>query len=179
MKTIKDVKEMAIELMNTQFTFKTNYTTHQVSAADLGYRFEFGNKKRAFGTCYYNQKKIQLSLPLCTENLDKVDTRIRNTMLHEIAHALCVYVHGIKGGKGHGAYWKSIAKQIGCDGNRCFSSEHVTMPKSKYTLICDTCGNETPKYRKVSSSYACGKCCNTHNNGKFSPDYKLRLVENY
>ena len=56
MKTIKDVKEMAIELMNTQFTFKTNYTTHQVSAADLGYRFEFGNKKRAFGTCYYNQK---------------------------------------------------------------------------------------------------------------------------
>lgn len=179
MKTINDVRDMAIELMNTQFTFKTAYTTHKVSATDLGYRFEFGNKKRAFGTCYYIQKKIQLSLPLCVENLDKVDTRIKNTMLHEIAHALCVYVHGIKHGKGHGAHWKSIARQIGCDGERCFSSEHVSMPKSKYSLICDTCGNVTPKYRKINSTYACSKCCNAHNNGKFSHDYKLRLVENY
>jgi SprT-like family len=179
MKTIKDAQAMAIELMNTKFTFTTYYGAHKISAADLGYTFGFGNKKRAFGTCYYIKKKIELSLPLCTENLDKVDTRIKNTMLHELAHAFCVYVHGVKHGKGHGSYWKSIAKQIGCDGNRCFSSEHVTMPKSKYTLVCDTCGTETPKYRKVTSTYACGKCCNTHNNGKFDSRYKLRLVENH
>ena len=179
MKTIKDVQAMAIELMNTQFKFTTYYGEHNISAMDLGYYFEFGNKKKSFGTCYYIQKKIQLSLPLCAENLDKVDTKIKDTMLHEIAHAFCVYVYGVKRGKGHGDCWKSIAKQIGCDGKRCFSSESVTMPKSKYTLLCDTCGAETPQYRKVRSTYACGKCCKTHNNGKFSHDYKLRLVENY
>jgi predicted SprT family Zn-dependent metalloprotease len=178
MKTIKDVKEMAIELMNTKFTFITHYSTHTISANDLGYYFEFGNKKKAFGTCYYVKKKIQLSLPLCSANLDKIEN-IRNTMLHEIAHALCVYVYGTKHGRGHGAYWKSIAKQIGCNGERCFSSANVSMPKSKYSVICDSCGYSAPKYRKVTKTYACANCCNNHNNGKFSYDYKLRLVENY
>jgi predicted SprT family Zn-dependent metalloprotease len=142
---------------------------------ELGWRFNYDNCVRQFGSCEYGTKKISLSKKLVS--LNDVDT-VKDTILHEIAHAFCVYIYGVKRGKGHGDYWKSIAKQIGCDGNRCFSSDSVTMPKSKYTLICDTCGAETPKYRKISSTYACGKCCNTHNNGKFSHEYKLRLVEN-
>jgi predicted SprT family Zn-dependent metalloprotease len=178
MKTINDVIELANELLNKEFTFTTYYGTHNVSAKSIGYRFEFNNRKRAFGVCYYNQKKISLSLPLCTENLDKVDSRIYNTILHEIAHALCVYVYGIKQGKGHGSCWRSIATQIGCDGKRCFESETVNLPKGKYSLICDNCGRETQKHRKVTRQYACGKCCNAHNGGKFSTKFILRLVVN-
>jgi hypothetical protein len=123
MGTISEVQNLAIELLNKDFTFETYYGTHTMNALDLGYYFEFNNKKRAFGTCHYVSKKISLSLPLCSENLDKIETRIYNTILHELAHAFCVEVYGIKYGHGHGSNWKSIAKQIGCDGERCFDGE--------------------------------------------------------
>ena len=178
MGTIGDVKQLAIELLNKDFTFDTYYGTHTMNALDLGYYFEFNNRKRAFGTCHYVSKKISLSLPLCSENLDKIETRIYNTILHELAHAFCVEVYGIKHGRGHGSNWKSIAKQIGCDGERCYDGETVNRPKGKYSLICDNCGYESPKHRKVTRQYACAKCCNEHNGGKFSKDYLLRFVVN-
>jgi len=102
MGTIGDVKQLAIELLNKDFTFDTYYGTHTMNALDLGYHFEFNNRKRAFGTCHYVRKKISLSLPLCSENLDKIETRIYNTILHEMAHAFSVEVYGIKNGRGHG-----------------------------------------------------------------------------
>lgn len=178
MKTINDVKELALELLSKEFTFTTYYGTHTISAKSIGYRFEFDNAKRSFGRCFYIEKKITLSLPLCSENLDKVDSRIYNTILHEIAHALSVHIYGIKIGKGHGSQWKSIAKQIGCDGKRCFESASVNVPKGKYSLICDNCGYESQKHRRVTRSYACSKCCDEHNGGKFTEKYKLRLVVN-
>jgi hypothetical protein len=179
MKTLNDVQKMAIELMNKEFTFTTYYGKHTMSAMDLGYYFEFDNAKRAFGRCFYIQKKITLSKPLCSENLDKIETRITNTMLHELAHAFCVKVYGVREGIGHGANWKSIAKQIGCDGERCYNGNEVNKPKSKYTLVCETCNKETPKYKMVKRDVACGTCCKKHNNGKYSDKYKLKLVVNY
>ena len=178
MKTINDVRELAIELLSKEFTFTTYYGEHTVSAKSIGYRFEFDNAKRMFGRCFYNAKKITLSLPLCSANLDKVDSKIYDTILHEIAHALCVHVHGISIGKGHGSNWKSIARQIGSDGKRCFNSETVNMPKGKYSLICDSCGKESTKHRKITKRYACASCCNKYNGGKFSYEFILRLVEN-
>ena len=178
MKKISDVIALVDELMAKEFTISTYYGTQKISAKGIGYRFGFNNRKRAFGVCYYTQKKISLSLPLCSENLDKVDTNIRNTILHEIAHAFSVHVYGISLGRGHGKYWKDIAIQIGCNGQRCFDGETVNRPKSKYTLVCDTCGRKTPKHRKSSLLYACGSCCKVHNNGKYSEKYKLRFVEN-
>lgn len=181
MGSINDVRNLVETLLAKEFTFNTYYGEHRISAKGIGYCFEFNNRKRAFGVCNYVEKKISLSLPLCSENLDKIYTNIQNTILHEIAHAFCVEVYGISLGRGHGSNWKSIAKQIGCNGNRCYNADEINAPKSKYTLVCDTCGNTTPKYKftKKLYSFACGKCCNEHNNGRFSDKYKLRLVENY
>jgi predicted SprT family Zn-dependent metalloprotease len=179
MGTLNDVKKLAIELLAKDFTFSTYYGEHTLNAMDLGYYFEFDNAKRAFGRCFYGVKKITLSMPLCVENLDKIETRIKNTMLHELAHAFCVHVYGIKFGKGHGSNWKSIARQIGCDGERCFDGDSVNKPKAKYTLVCDSCSTETPKYKMIKRTYACAKCCNQHNFGRYSDKYKLRLVTNY
>jgi hypothetical protein len=178
MGTINDVRNLVNDLLSKEFVFTTYYGEHKLSVKSIGYRFEFNNRKRAFGTCNYNQKKIGLSLPLCTENLDKIDSRIYNTMLHEIAHALSVHVYGIRFGRGHGANWVSIAKQIGCDGKRCFEVETVNIPKAKYSLICDSCGTERSKHRKVSRTYACARCCREHNGGKFSDKFILRFVVN-
>ena len=178
MKTINDVKEVAETLMSQQFTFSTYYGTYTLSGKQLGYNFKFDTAKRRFGCCSYTRKQISLSKPLSLENLDKVDTQITDTMLHELAHAFSVHVYGMKEGRGHNYNWKHIAKQIGCDGERCFDSDDVNMPKSKYSLICDNCENETPKHKMVKKNYACGKCCSEHNNGKFTEKYKLRLVVN-
>jgi len=178
MKTINDVINLVNELLSKEFVFTTYYGEHKLSAKSIGYRFEFNNRKRAFGTCNYSQKKISLSLALCSENLDKVDDRIYNTILHEIAHALTVHVYGIKLGKGHGSYWQNIAKQIGCDAKKCFDGATVNLPKGKYSLICDNCGTETYKHRKVTAKYACAYCCKEHNGGKFSDKFILKFVEN-
>ena len=177
MKTINDVKKMAEALMCKQFTFKTNSGVCTISGKELGYTFKFDTAKRRFGCCNYTKKTIGLSMPLCSENLDKIDTKITDTMLHELAHAFSVHVYGIKG-RGHNNNWKHIATQIGCDGNRCYDSSKVNLPKSKYKLVCDTCNKETPKHKMIRKTYACGKCCNEHNNGKFTEKYKLRLVIN-
>lgn len=176
MGTLIEIKGLVAELMATEFTVVANGRTYKLSAKQIGYRFEFNNRKRAFGVCNYAKKVICLSLPLCNENLDRIHTNIRNTILHEIAHALSVQIHGMSG-RGHGANWKSIAKQIGCNGERCFDGS-VNRPASKYTLVCDTCGTKTPQHRKSRLLYACTKCCKAHNNGKFSHEYKLRYVVN-
>ena len=179
MKTINDVKIVAEQLMAQKFTFKTYHKEFNMSANDLGYRFEFDTAKRRFGCCWYRDKKITLSMPICQENLDKIETIITNTLLHELAHAFSVQAYGITEGRGHGNKWKHIAKQIGCDGERCYKSESINKPESKYTLICDNCKKESPKHKMIKRGYACGKCCNEHNNGKFTDKYKLRLIVNY
>lgn len=179
MKTLNDVKKLAEELMAKKFTFSTYFGVYTLSANELGYRFEFDSAKRRFGACWYVAKKITLSMPLCKENLDKLDTQIEDTMLHELAHAFCIHVYGIKEGKGHGYNWQHIAKQIGCNGERCYKSSEVNKPKSKYTLVCDSCGKETPKYKKVTRKYACAKCSNEHNITTYTERFKLRLVTNY
>jgi predicted SprT family Zn-dependent metalloprotease len=178
MKTLNDVKRLANDMLDKKFTIKTFFNEYTLSARELGYRFEFDNCKKSFGRCFYGSKKITLSQPLCEANLDKIETRITNTILHEMAHAFSFHLYG-RDGSGHGERWKNVARQIGCDAQRCFKTESVTMPKSKYTLVCDTCKKETPKYKKTTRTYACSKCCNEHANGKFHVDYKLRLVVNY
>ena len=179
MTTLNDVKKMAEGLMAKQFTFNTYHGVFTMSANSLGYRFEFDTAKRRFGACWYVAKKITLSLPLCSENLDKIETQILDTMLHELAHAFCVEVYGVRNGKGHGYNWQHIATQIGCNGKRCYSSDSVNKPQSKYTLLCESCGRETPKYKIVKRTVACGKCCKQHNNGKYTDKFKLKLVVNY
>ena len=176
MKTINDVIRLANDMLDEKFTIKTLYSESTISARELGYYFEFDNCKNSFGRCFYN-KKITLSLPLCEVNLDKVDTRIRNTVLHEMAHAFSHHIYG-RNGQGHGVHWKDIARQIGCDAKRCFDGNSVNVPKPKYALVCDNCNKETYRYKKTTRSYACGKCCNEHSNGKFNEKYKLRLVVN-
>lgn len=46
----------------------------------------------------------------------------------------------------------------------------------KHTYGCDHCG-QTVKTRKRLPMAACAACCNSHSNGRFSPKFKLRLLE--
>jgi hypothetical protein len=82
MKTINDVKIVAEQLMAQKFTFKTYHKEFNMSANDLGYRFEFDTAKRRFGCCWYRDKKITLSMPICQENLEHKNLFDKNFLLN-------------------------------------------------------------------------------------------------
>jgi predicted SprT family Zn-dependent metalloprotease len=108
--------------------------------------FKFDRSKICFGKCYYSRKQISLSRYLVELN---DDAEVRDTILHEIAHALAPR------GAGHGPAWRSVAVSIGCNGTRCYGAE-VVRPKPKYMGTCPSC--KLVIYRHRRTEVACAKC---------------------
>jgi hypothetical protein len=151
MNTLEEVKKLAKEL------FEKN---------NIGdWEFDFDRATSRFGCCYTYRKRITLSQKITELNLGSNSHHIRNTLLHEIAHALAGAHHN------HDNHWRSIAKSIGCTGTRCYSTSVVTPPE-KYKGTCPICMTEIKKNRK--SKGACIKCCNKYNNGKYSKRFMFR-----
>src|SRR4051794_21638203 len=67
--------------------------------------FTFDTATRRFGYCDFRSRVISLSKPLTQLNAEE---RVKNTLLHEIAHALTP-------GANHTKMWKIRAMAIGCD----------------------------------------------------------------
>lgn len=171
--SVSEVKEYANRLLDVEYDIDINGITHHVNPRYIGYKFQWDNAKNRFGICRYSRRVIGLSLPLVENNLDNF-YQINDTILHEIAHAISVHIHGRKG-MGHGDFWKHVARSIGCNAKRCYSGKDVNQPQYKYTLICDSCGKEHHRRRLGSTQYSCGTCSPR----KFSEDFILRVVKNY
>jgi predicted metal-dependent hydrolase len=80
--------------------------------------FRFDHARRRFGSCRARQKVITLSRPLTFLN---PEPEVRDTILHEIAHALAP-------DDGHGALWKQKCVEIGARPIRCYGDETVASP---------------------------------------------------
>ncbi len=78
------------------------------------WNLRFDESIRFLGKCNYRDKTVHLSR---SHALDGKDTEIRDTILHEIAHALA----GPKAR--HGPKWKTIAKQIGAKPRASFKPD--------------------------------------------------------
>ena len=104
---------------NANLNWATEYWRRKSKELKItDWTFGVNHRKTALGLCNYTKKKIFLSSYfLRTAKCNQ--TSIRNTILHEIAHALAGHKHH------HDAYWKKIAIQIGCDGKVCSSMEKV------------------------------------------------------
>lgn len=121
---------------------------------------EFDNHKSRLGLCVYGKKTISLSKFF----LDKGDDLFRDTVLHEIAHAMAGHTAG------HGPEWKRICLNIGANPVR---EAHVTIPESDYAWVgkCP-CGKGVKKnHRKPRdlsgwSCRFCGKGLDWTHNGK-------------
>lgn len=131
---------------------------------EKGWRFAFDNATRRFGCCKYRAKEITLSRSLTLLNDEK---RVRNTILHEIAHALCPK-------QKHNSVWKAKAIEIGCDGARCYSLDDVVIPETKYIAKCSYCGNLARKNRKPKRRESCGVCSPR----VFDEKYIMPYIEN-
>lgn len=122
-----------------------------------GWRFDFFRSRKSFGRCLYREKRILLSTEFVRINDEH---HVRDTILHEIAHAL------VGGAHGHDESWQEKAREIGCDGKRFFDTEAVNQPEKPYVGRCPHCGKVIERYRRMK--IACKNCCNTYNGGRYS-----------
>ena len=128
-----------------------------------GWKLKFDESKSHLGQCRYSEKSIYLSYPYVEINDEKI---IRNTILHEIAHALAGSGHG------HNRIWRTIARHIGCTGDRC--TRGAERPRGIWSRHCENCGYEVQSHRRTSKARACGECCEKHNGGRYAEEYKLQ-----
>mgnify|MGYP006434589919 FL=1 len=78
------------------------------------------------------------------------ETEVRQTMLHEIAHAL------VGCGHGHDAVWRRKALELGCDGKRLNTTSE--MPKGRYQATCCEKTYSLHRRGKRFNDYRCPKC---------------------
>ena len=120
-----------------------------------GWSFRWNNKKRAFGTCRYGPKTIELSRFMvdCGEPVEALKTTVR----HEIAHALA----GPRAG--HGPVWKRYARMLDVPAVSRRKGNHA--PKGfKWYLCCPECDYKRGFFRKPSAKRrSCGICCPVFN----------------
>lgn len=94
--------------------------------------------KRRLGQCRYEIEEIGLSEWFVKLNGEH---EVRQTILHEIAHAL------VGPGYGHGRVWKAKCRAIGGRFDTC-SYQGVEMPAYTVYGVCDTCGLRIGRYRR-------------------------------
>lgn len=83
---------------------------------------------------------------------------VRDTILHEIAHALAGHAAG------HGPVWKGVCRRIGARPVRCGSEQGVlggqTGKGAKFVLACPSCPARHYLFRrpKRTTGYHCRHC---------------------
>jgi predicted SprT family Zn-dependent metalloprotease len=104
---------------------------------DRSWTFKWNRQTRAFGETNYRDRIISLSKPLCEVNSTE---EIRDTILHEIAHALA------GPGSGHGPEWKMWATKVGARPEAQSGEDTVSAPP-KVIGVCPNCGAESYRQR--------------------------------
>jgi predicted SprT family Zn-dependent metalloprotease len=126
---------------------------------DQGYKLDLMNRRTHLGLCCYSTRTISLSKPYLEVGTDE---DIRDTILHELAHALA------GPGAGHGPLWKRQCLIVGCKPQRCGEGKfHDAREDAKYRLKCSDCDYEWGFLRRPKhTSYTHPKCRFKPNRGK-------------
>jgi predicted SprT family Zn-dependent metalloprotease len=107
---------------------------------DGTWKFVWNRSKRCFGVCSFSKKEIRLSR-IITETEGK--EKIRDTILHEIAHAIA------GGHAGHGKVWKRVAAMIGAKPQATdVFSKATTEAVSTYGMVDTTTGKVIKHYSR-------------------------------
>jgi predicted SprT family Zn-dependent metalloprotease len=102
-----------------------------------GWSFAFNRSKTNMGLCRYGPRVIELSIHFVERNGEEV---VRETLLHEVAHAL------VGPGHGHDRVWRETCLRIGGKPERL--SYEVNMPDGCWQARCGCCGRLHHKHRK-------------------------------
>lgn len=125
------------------------------------WNFKFDRAKVRFGLCSYKTQTISLSAELVSIN---DEAKVRDTILHEIAHALAPR------GSNHNYEWQRVARSIGCTAMRCHDA---TTPDAPWLLVCPNCDQRIKRFRRTNSKRACKRCCDRYNYGRFTEEFVM------
>lgn len=131
-----DAEKLAVQLIKKHGLKNWTYSTN--------------SRKRTLGLCFSHEKRIELSVYFIEHNTPAV---VKETILHEIAHALVGSKHG------HSAIWMEMAAHLGCQPRR--KNPKAVMPPGAWQATCGGCGqlfskHRKPKYISGSSCRLCG-----------------------
>ena len=111
----------------------------------VDWRIKLDHARRRAGQCDFTNKTISLSR-LYVRHADI--GHIRDTILHEIAHALVGPRHG------HDAVWRQKAREIGCTATRCHS---LSFARARWVMTCPNGCFSVERHRK-KSGLVCASC---------------------
>lgn len=133
-------------------TRREEYTLKKLKKYMIKYGLEkscygLNERKASAGITHYLKNKsngerfvlIELSKNYINSKKKVKREDIKNTILHEIAHALVGHKEG------HNKVWKDKAIEIGCTGDRC-CQRFYEISEYKYNLICEE-GCKIPRHR--------------------------------
>ncbi len=103
-------------------------------------------KTRA-GACRFAARQVSLSGPLTRLHSER---EVRDTILHEIAHAL------VGPGHQHDAVWRATALRIGCSGERCVSPDAPRV-QGDWVGTCPA-GHQRHRHRRPQRPQSCARC---------------------
>ena len=112
-----------------------------------GWSVTFDHAKTRAGVCRPGRREIGLSIPLTRLH---TDAEVRDTILHEIAHALVGVSHH------HDAVWQATAREIGCTGQRCVSPASARV-EGPWVGICPV-GHRITRHRRPMRVASCSEC---------------------
>jgi len=117
---------------------------------DASWTFAYDSAKRRAGACDYTRKRITVSRYLSARYDDETN---RQTLLHEIAHALA----GARAA--HGTAWKRTARAIGYTGGVTHHGETAT-ELAPWVGTCPA-GHVAYRHRRATRATSCAKCSRT------------------
>lgn len=115
----------------------------------VGWSFGWNTRKKGCGLCIHTRREIQLSAHYVAMN---PEDNVRDTILHEIAHAL------VGGNHGHDRVWRAKAISIGCSGERC-ADESTEMPEGSWQPVCHKGHESSTRFHRAPLRVrSCSKC---------------------
>ncbi|MBE1878715.1 SprT-like domain-containing protein [Myceligenerans pegani] len=113
----------------------------------VDWKFEYDDAKRRAGMCHFARRRISISAPLAAV-YDEAE--VRDTVLHEIAHALA----GREAG--HGEKWRAKAREIGCSAMRYVDPSAPTLD-GPWIGVCPG-GHRMTRFRRPGAPVSCRRC---------------------
>ncbi|WP_130014133.1 SprT-like domain-containing protein [Serinicoccus sediminis] len=114
-----------------------------------GWGFGFDRAKVRAGACHWTDRRITLSRAITAVH---DEGQVRETVLHEVAHAL------VGPGHGHDAVWRARARSLGASGERCYAvgAEGPAVP-GRWEGRC-AAGHVVQRHRRPTRVLVCTRC---------------------
>ena len=132
-----------------------------------GWRYKENRRaKTRYGRCYYDSREIEF----CVEgSRGQTIEHHKDTILHEIAHALCFEFRedAEKRGlsfRGHGTFWKEWAETVGAKPERTGNVlRNGHRPNVNYIVKCPDCGLQALPISRLTKKrrarrFHCNRC---------------------